>query len=64
MSETDFLKNANEEIYKFNVKDPYEVSSLIAEYDYRLSNGAHPEIQLAAFLAQLGRFGMKNHKSN
>ena len=24
-----------------------------------LSNGAHPEIQLAAFLAQLGKIGMK-----
>ncbi len=64
VSETDFLKYANEEIYKFNVKDPYEVSTLIAEYDYRLSNGAHPEIQLAAFLAQLGRLGIKNYKSS
>ncbi|HEY6535860.1 MAG TPA: replication factor C small subunit [Candidatus Nitrosocosmicus sp.] len=64
VSETDFLKYANEEIYKFNIKDPYEVSTLIAEYDYRLSNGAHPEIQLAAFLAQLGRLGIKNYKSS
>ena len=28
---------------------------MIAEYDYRLSIGAHPEIQLTAFLAQLGK---------
>lgn len=59
VSETDFLKYANEEIYKLNVKDPYELSSIIAEYDYRLANGAHPEIQLTAFLAQLGKIELK-----
>jgi replication factor C small subunit len=31
----------------------------MAEYDYRLASGAHPEIQLAALLAQLGRLGGK-----
>jgi replication factor C small subunit len=56
VSESDFLKYANEEIYNLDIKDPSEISSIIAEYDYRLSNGAHPEIQLAAFLAQLGKF--------
>jgi replication factor C small subunit len=64
VSETDFLKYANEEIYNLDIKDLSEVSSMIAEYDYRLSNGAHPEIQLAAFLAQLGKIGIKNNKSN
>ena len=64
VSETDFLKYANEEIYKLDLKDPYEISSIIAEYDYRLANGAHPEIQLAAFLAQLGKINLKNDKSN
>jgi replication factor C small subunit len=59
VSETDFLKYANEEIYNLDIKDPYEISSLIAEYDYRLSIGAHPEIQLAAFLAQLGKIGIR-----
>lgn len=59
VSETDFLKYANEEIYKLNVKNPYEISSIIAEYDYRLANGAHPEIQLTAFLAQLGKIELK-----
>ncbi len=63
VSETDFLKYANDEIYKLDIVDPYEISSIIAEYDYRLSNGAHPEIQLAAFLAQLGKIGIKK-KSN
>jgi len=64
VSETDFLKYANEEIYKLDLKDPYEISSIIAEYDYRLANGAHPEIQLAAFLAQLGKINLKKDKSN
>ncbi|VFJ13792.1 replication factor C small subunit [Candidatus Nitrosocosmicus franklandus] len=59
VSETDFLKYANEEIYKLELKDPFEVSTMVAEYDYRLANGAHPEIQLAAFLAQLGRLNVK-----
>lgn len=60
VSETDFLKYANEEIYKLRLENPYEVSTMIAEYDYRLANGAHPEIQLAAFLAQLGKLNIKN----
>ena len=64
VSETDFLKYANEEIYNLDLEDLSEVSSMIAEYDYRLSNGAHPEIQLAAFLAQLGKIGIKKNKSN
>src|SRR6478752_6202167 len=55
VSETDFLKYANEEIYNHDIKNISEISSMIAEYDYRLSIGAHPEIQLAAFLAQLGK---------
>jgi len=55
VSETDFLKYANEEIYNRDIKNISEISSMIAEYDYRLSIGAHPEIQLAAFLEQLGK---------
>jgi replication factor C small subunit len=30
---------------------------LMAEYDYRLVTGAHPEIQLVSLLAQLGKLG-------
>ena len=55
MSETDFLKYANQEAYNLKLADPGEFAALMAEYDYRLSSGAHPEIQLAALLAQLGR---------
>jgi replication factor C small subunit len=62
VSETDFLKYANEEIYNRDIKNISEISSMIAEYDYRLSIGAHPEIQLAAFLAQLGKINNNNNK--
>lgn len=57
MSETDFMKYASQELYDMQaVKDrPDEFAALMAEYDYRLSAGAHPEIQLAALLAQLGK---------
>jgi replication factor C small subunit len=55
MSETDFLKYANQEAYDLKLENPGEFAALMAEYDHRLASGAHPEIQLAALLAQLGR---------
>lgn len=55
MSETDFLKYANQEAYDLKLENPGEFAALMAEYDYRLASGAHPEIQLAALLAQLGK---------
>lgn len=62
MSETDFLKYANHESYNLKLDHPDEFATLMAEYDYRLAAGAHPEIQLAAFLAQLGKMGSKAKK--
>ena len=59
MSETDFLKYANQESFDMKLDNLDEFASLMAEYDYRLSIGAHPEIQLSALLAQLGKIGMK-----
>jgi replication factor C small subunit len=57
MSETDFMKYASQEAYEMNLENPGEFAAIMAEYDYRLASGAHPEIQLAALLAQLGRLG-------
>jgi replication factor C small subunit len=57
MSEFDFLKYANEAGYSMKLTHPEEFAALMAEYDHRLTTGAHPEIQLAALLAQLGRLG-------
>jgi replication factor C small subunit len=62
MSENDFLKYANQEAYEMKLEHPDEFAALMAEYDYRLATGAHPEIQLAALLAQLGKLGSKTSK--
>ena len=51
MSEGDFMKYANEEAYDMRIEKPEEFAALMAEYDYRLTAGAHPEIQLSALLA-------------
>ena len=59
MSETDFMKYASQEMYDMKIEKPDELAELMAEYDYRLAAGAHPEIQLAALLAQMGKFGPK-----
>jgi replication factor C small subunit len=57
MSENDFLKYANQEVYDLKLDRPDEFAALMAEYDYRLVTGAHPEIQLVALLAQLSKLG-------
>jgi replication factor C small subunit len=57
MSESDFLKYANQEAYDLKIDRPDEFAALMAEYDYRLVTGAHPEIQLVSLLAQLGKLG-------
>jgi replication factor C small subunit len=59
MSEADFLKYANQESYDMKLDNLDEFAALMAEYDYRMAIGAHPEIQLTAFLAQLGKLGSK-----
>ncbi|HZI70485.1 MAG TPA: replication factor C small subunit [Nitrososphaeraceae archaeon] len=59
MSERDFLKYANQELYEMKIDHLHELAALMAEYDYRLAVGAHPEIQLSALLAQLGKLGSK-----
>ena len=59
MSEGDFMKYANEEAYEMKIEKPEEFAAIMAEYDYRLTAGAHPEIQLSALLAQLGKMAKK-----
>ncbi len=53
LSETDFIKYAAEELFKLKLKNEDRIAKLVAEYDYRLTVGAHPDIQLTAFLAEL-----------
>ena len=59
MSEGDFMRYANEEAYGMRMEKPEEFAAIMAEYDYRLAAGAHPEIQLSALLAQLGKLARK-----
>ncbi len=59
MSEKDFLKYASQEAFSMKIENPGKLAELMAEYDYRLSVGAHPDIQLTAFLAQLCALGHK-----
>ena len=59
LSEGDFMKYANEEAYEMRIEKPEEFAAIMAEYDYRLTAGAHPEIQLSALLAQLGKLAKK-----
>lgn len=59
MSEKDFLKYAGQEAFSMKLDDPGKFAELMAEYDYRLSIGAHPDIQLTAFLAQVSNLSGK-----
>jgi replication factor C small subunit len=59
MSEGDFMRYANEEAYGMRMENLEEFAAIMAEYDYRLAAGAHPEIQLSALLAQLGKLARK-----
>src|SRR5919109_499386 len=59
MSEADFMKYANQEAYEMKIEKPEEFAAIMAEYDYRLVAGAHPELQLSALLAQLSRLAKK-----
>ena len=51
--ERDFLKFANEALGTLKVPDMPKAISILAEYDFRLVEGAQPELQLTAMLAQL-----------
>jgi replication factor C small subunit len=57
MSESDFLKYINSAVYKTKNKNLSAIVQTIAKYDFRILSGANPEIQLAALLAELTKFG-------
>ncbi len=57
MSERDIIKYANEEVFRFNLPNLDEVAEALAKYDYRLIVGGHPDIQLTAMIAELGKIG-------
>ena len=51
--ERDFMKYANEALGSMKGFDRGRAVSILAEYDFRLVQGAQPELQLTAMLAQL-----------
>ncbi|MCP8318096.1 MAG: replication factor C small subunit, partial [archaeon] len=57
MSERDIIKYANEEVFKLKLPNLDEVAEELAKYYYRLIVGAHPDIQLTAMIAELGKIG-------
>ncbi len=57
--ERDFLKFANEALVSSKVADLGGAISILAEYDFRLVQGAQPELQLTAMLAQLSVLNRK-----
>lgn len=57
MSEHDIIKFAHDELFKLDLPNSDQVAEALAKYDYRLIVGAHPDIQLTALLAELGKIG-------
>lgn len=51
--ERDFLRFANEAVNSLKNEDIASVIKVLAEYDFRLVEGAQPELQLTAMLAEL-----------
>jgi len=59
-SGNEIIRQIQREIYKMSDLTPQQkadLSSIIGEYDYRLTQGANSDIQLSALLAQFGKFG-------
>ena len=57
MSESDFLRYLAATLFKSGREDLGAILGVVAKYDYRLVEGASPEIQLSAMLAELGALG-------
>jgi replication factor C small subunit len=59
-SGNEVIKQVQREIFKMSDLTPEqkaELSNIIGEYDYRLTQGANSDIQLSALLAQFAKFG-------
>jgi replication factor C small subunit len=65
-SGSEIIRQVQREIFKMSDLTPEQkadLSGLIGEYDYRLTQGANSDIQLSALLAQFAKFG-KNLEEN
>jgi replication factor C small subunit len=56
----DIVRQMNRELYKISTLTPEQkadLTNIIGEYDYRLTQGANSDIQLSALLAQFAKIG-------
>lgn len=63
LSEHDFIKFANEALSKSEYSSSIDAIQATAETDFRLMQGANPDIQLSAYLAQLASIGKRIERS-
>lgn len=59
-SGTEIIRQVQREIFKMSDLTPEQkadLSGIIGEYDYRLTEGANSDIQLSSLLAQFAKFG-------
>jgi replication factor C small subunit len=59
-SGSEIVRQIQREIFKISDLTPEQkadLSNIIGEYDYRLTQGANSDIQLSALLAQFAKFG-------
>jgi len=66
-SGVDIIRQIQRELFKMSPLTPQQkadLSNIIAEYDYRLTQGANSDIQLSALLAQFAKIGKRTGDSN
>jgi replication factor C small subunit len=66
-SGSDIVRQMQRELFKMStltVEQKAELSSIIGEYDYRLTQGANSDIQLSALLAQFAKVGKAQGEIN
>ncbi len=63
ISEHDFIKFANEALTKSDYSESIDAIQATAEADYRLLQGANPDIQLSAYLATLTEIGRREREA-
>jgi len=59
LSGVDIIRQIHNEIFRLDLPDTVKIylANLVAEYDFRLVEGANEDIQLSALLAQLSKIG-------
>jgi len=66
-SGSEIIRQMQRELLKLSYVSPEEkaeLSNIIGEYDYRLTQGANSDIQISALLAQFAKVGKKKGETN